>query len=209
MFKQGVERLTRLSAKPLGLNIPGGRDHRACQKPFAGMGFKTLRFAAKRGQVLVTPFRGAGDKRRGARQPGVGELQLLLHVEGLRHPRYGVPGLRVAPGGEVAAKHRTAQADQTAFEQGTRLLARAFCLKTVAGIAPLQRVVHRRQIAHAAGKGPDMIQTRDKRMATGSRQAAKGGFQAINPAQGCRNANGAVGVGAERKMHQPGGHGGG
>lgn len=85
--------------------------------------------------------------------------------------------------GEVAAKHRTAQAVKTAFEQGTRLLARAFCLKTVAGIAPLQRVVHRRQIAHAARKGPDMIQTRDKWMATGSRQAAKGGFQAINPAQ--------------------------
>ena len=54
-----------------------------------------------------------------------------------------------------------------------------------------------------------MIQTRDKRMAAGSRQATKGRLQAIDAAQGRRNANRAVGVGPERKVHQPCGHGGG
>ncbi len=69
-----------------------------------------------------------------------------------RHPRHGVSGIRVAPGGEVAAEHRAAQAVKPAIEQGARLLARALCLKTVAGVPTLQRVVHGRQVAHADGQ---------------------------------------------------------
>ena len=204
-----MKRLPCLRAKPLGLNVPGGRDHRPGQQAFAGVRLKTLGLPAKRGQVLISPFGGADDKRRGTRQIGVRKLKLILHVERLRHPRHGVSGVRVAPGGEVAAEHRAAQAVKPAVKQGARLFPRALCLKTVAGVPALQRVVHGRQVAYAARKGPDMIQARDKRMAAGSRQAAKGGLQAVDAAQGGRNANRAVGVGAERKVHQPGGHRGG
>ena len=45
------------------------------------MGFKTPGLAAKRGQVLISAFRSADDKRRGAGQFGIGELQRFLNVE--------------------------------------------------------------------------------------------------------------------------------
>ena len=51
-----------------------------------------------------------------------------------------------------------------------------------------------------------MVEAGDERMAPGTRQAAKGRLEAEDPAQRCRDANGAVGVAPQRKMHQPGGH---
>ena len=182
MSEQAFERLLRITAKALSLEIPGGGDHRAGQQPLAGVRLKTFGLAPQRGQVLVTALGGADNKRRRAGQFGLREYQLLMRLKGVGNAGNRRTGIVIAPCRKIAAERGAAQAIETTRQQISRTLAGFIGLKTIARIAPLQRIVNCRKIADAAGKRTDMVKAGDKGMTAGARQAAKSGLKAKDPA---------------------------
>ena len=172
-----------MTAKTLSLQIPCGGDHRSGKQPLAGVRFKTLWRVAKIRQVLIAAFAGADDKGRRAGQRGIRELQLAVGAQRVGDPIHGRPGVVIAPGGEIAAQPRAAQPLQPPLQQIAGALAGFISLKVIGRVTSLQGVIHRGEVGYPAGKGTNMIQTGDKRMATGARKAAESGFQAKDPAQ--------------------------
>ncbi|SLX04420.1 Uncharacterised protein [Klebsiella pneumoniae] len=170
------------------------------------MGFKALGRVAKIRQILIAAFAGADDKGRRAGQGGIRELQLAVGAQRVGDPIHGRPGVVIAPGGEIAPQPRAAQPLQSALQQVAGALAGFIGLKVIGRVASLQGVIHRGEVGHPTGKGTNMIQTGDKRMAAGAGEATEGGFQAKDPAQRRGDANRAVGVAAEAEMDQSGRH---
>ncbi len=129
---------------------------------------------------------GLGDSDTPARAQRPGYLLDRLEGGGLGEPR------------EVAVGDADPEAGDPAPQLSGAELGRTLGADGVSWVRPLERVEGDREVADRAREGPDVIEARREQDDPGARHAAVRRLQPEDTAQRRRDADRAVGVGAER-----------